>query len=110
MTVAIVGGTGPQGQGLALRFASVGVPIALGSRTAVRAIEMAETLMSRALPGSATITGYDNEAAIAAADEMVILAVPWSAHNALLVSLKEALAGKILIDIAVPLKDGDPRK
>ncbi len=110
MTVAIVGGTGPQGQGLALRFASVGVPIALGSRTAVRAIEMAETLMSRALPGSATITGYDNEAAIAAADEMVILAVPWSAHNALLVSLKEALAGKILIDIAVPLKDGDPKK
>jgi NADPH-dependent F420 reductase len=110
MTIAILGGTGPQGQGLALRFARAGVPVALGSRTADRAAEIATELSAKLPAGSAAITGYDNAGAVAAADEMVILAVPWSGHNATLQSLKPVLAGKILIDIVVPLKEGDPKK
>ncbi|MCY4259302.1 MAG: NADPH-dependent F420 reductase [Rhodobacteraceae bacterium] len=110
MTLAIIGGTGPQGQGLALRFARAGVPIALGSRTEERAQAIAGTLMSRLPSGSAAITGFENTAAVAAASEKVIIAVPWSAHNATVASLKEALAGKIVIDIVVPLREGDPKK
>ncbi|MEM9967865.1 MAG: NADPH-dependent F420 reductase [Pseudomonadota bacterium] len=110
MTLAIIGGTGPQGQGLALRFARAGVPIAIGSRDAGRAAEVATQLHSKLPPGSATITGYDNEGAVAAAPELVMLAVPWSGHNATLNTIKPGMAGKVLIDIVVPLKEGDPKK
>ncbi|MEM9032728.1 MAG: NADPH-dependent F420 reductase [Pseudomonadota bacterium] len=110
MTVAIIGGTGPQGQGLALRFARAGVPIALGSRNAPRAREIAAELAERLPNGSAVITGMDNIDAVAAADEMVVLSVPWSGHNAILETIKPSLAGKILIDIVVPLAAGDPKK
>lgn len=110
MTLAILGGTGPQGKGLAKRFARAGVPVAIGSRDAARAAEIAAEL-SAALPeGSASITGHDNAGAVAAAEEMVMLAVPWSGHNATLQAVKDGLAGKILIDIVVPLKEGDPKK
>ncbi|MEO0665823.1 MAG: NADPH-dependent F420 reductase [Pseudomonadota bacterium] len=108
MTIAILGGTGPQGQGLALRFARAGVPVALGSRDAGRAAEIAGELSAK-IEGSA-ITGHDNAGAVAAAEEMVILAVPWSGHNATLEAVKAGLPGKILVDIVVPLKDGDPKK
>ncbi|MEM6941241.1 MAG: NADPH-dependent F420 reductase [Pseudomonadota bacterium] len=110
MTIAILGGTGPQGQGLAKRFARAGVPVALGSRDAARAAEIAADLAGSLPAGAAAITGHDNAAAVAAAEEMVILAVPWSGHNATLEGLKGALAGKILVDIVVPLKKGDPKK
>ncbi|CUK27440.1 NADPH-dependent F420 reductase [Cognatishimia activa] len=110
MTIAILGGTGPQGQGLAKRFALAGVPVALGSRDAGRAAEIAAEI-STALPGdAAAITGHDNLGAVDAADEMVILAVPWSGHNATLEAIKGGLSGKILVDIVVPLKEGDPKK
>lgn len=110
MTLAILGGTGPQGQGLALRFARAGVPVALGSRDADRAAEIARELSAKLPADSAAITGHDNAGAVAAASEMVILAVPWSGHNATLNTIKGDLAGKILIDIVVPLKEGDPKK
>ncbi|MEM8593151.1 MAG: NADPH-dependent F420 reductase [Pseudomonadota bacterium] len=110
MTLAILGGTGPQGQGLALRFARAGVPVALGSREASRAQDIAAELSAKLPAGSAAITGYDNASAVAVADEMVILAVPWSGHNATLNTIKDGLPGKILVDIVVPLKDGDPKK
>ncbi|MEL6912930.1 MAG: NADPH-dependent F420 reductase [Pseudomonadota bacterium] len=109
MTIAILGGTGPQGKGLALRFAKAGVPVVLGSRDATRAAETASDLAAK-VPGAAEITGMGNEEAVAAADEMVILAVPWAGHNGTLMALKDKLAGKILVDIVVPLKDGDPKK
>ncbi|MEL6551326.1 MAG: NADPH-dependent F420 reductase [Pseudomonadota bacterium] len=109
MTIAILGGTGPQGKGLALRFAKAGVPVVLGSRDATRAAETASDLAAK-VPGAAEITGMGNEEAVAAADEMVILAVPWAGHNATLAAIKDKLAGKILVDIVVPLKDGDPKK
>lgn len=109
MTIAIIGGTGPQGQGLALRFARAGVPVALGSRDGVRGAEIAAEISARLPEGSAKITGMDNDAAAAAADEMVVLAVPFSAHNITLEGIKAGLKGKILVDIVVPLKDGDPK-
>lgn len=110
MTLAIIGGTGPQGQGLALRFARAGVPIALGSRDAARAAEIAADLTAKLPPGSAGITGMDNDAAVAAAQEMVMLAVPWAGHNATLEAIKGGLDGKILVDIVVPLAADDPKK
>ena len=110
MTLAILGGTGPQGQGLALRFAQAGINVAIGSRNSERATEIAENLSSKLSAGSSNINGYNNETAIQKADEMVILAVPWSGHNSTLQGLKNQLTGKILVDIVVPLKDGDPKK
>lgn len=110
MTLAIIGGTGPQGQGLAMRFAKAGVPVAIGSRDAARAQEIAAELSAKLPSGSAGITGHDNDRAVAAAGDFVMLAVPWSGHNATLEAIKGGLDGKILIDIVVPLKDGDPKK
>ncbi len=110
MTIAILGGTGPQGQGLALRFARAGISVALGSRDQKRAGEIAQNLSVRLPAGSSDISGYDNHTAIQKAGEIVILAVPWLGHNSLIRELKEHLMGKILVDIVVPLKDGDPKK
>ena len=105
--IAIIGGTGPQGQGLALRFARAGVKVALGSRDGARATEIVAELNAKL--GTALIEGFDNAGAVEAADEMVILAVPFSAHNATLEALKGGLAGKILVDIVVPLSPNDPK-
>ncbi|MEO0655131.1 MAG: NADPH-dependent F420 reductase [Pseudomonadota bacterium] len=110
MTLAIIGGTGPQGKGLALRFARAGRAVALGSRDGARAAVIAAELSAQLPAGSAPITGHTNADAVAAADEMVILAVPWSGHNATLEAIKDDLSGKILVDIVVPLKEGDPKK
>ncbi|MCP1167527.1 NADPH-dependent F420 reductase [Limimaricola litoreus] len=110
MTIAIIGGTGPQGQGLALRFARAGVEVVLGGRDGPRAAAIAEELQAQLPEGAARIRGLDNEGATRAAEEMVILAVPFSAHNATLEALKPALAGKILVDIVVPLAEDDPKK
>ena len=107
--IAILGGTGPQGKGLALRFAIAGIPVVIGSRDSERAAEVAVEL-SAALPeGSATIEGIENLAAATAADEMIILSVPYSAHDATLADLKHLLSGKILIDIVVPLAPKNPK-
>jgi NADPH-dependent F420 reductase len=108
MTIAIIGGTGPQGQGLALRFARAGVPVALGSRDGKRGAEIADELNEK-LNCDTKIIGMDNAAAVAAADEIVILAVPFSAHNVTLQALKDGLTGKILVDIVVPLSPTDPK-
>ena len=110
MKIAIVGATGPQGRGLALRFARAGVSVALGSRDAERASKTSRDLMSKLPTGTAEITGLDNLAAVASADEFVILSVPWSAHNTMLETIKTDLDGKILIDIVVPLAADNPKK
>ncbi len=110
MKIAIVGGTGPQGRGLALRFARAGVSVILGSRDAERASEISRDLMSKLPRGSAEITGSDNSTAVVSADEFVILSVPWSAHNTTLETIKTDLDGKILVDIVVPLAADNPKK
>ena len=98
-TVAVLGGTGPQGRGLARRFAAAGVPVVIGSRSAERAAETAATL-AEATGGN--VTGADNEGAATAGD-IVIVAVPWDGHGDLLKGLATALAGKIVVDCVNPL-------
>ena len=109
MKVTILGGTGPQGRGLAQRFAAAGVDVVLGSRNAERALAIAEEISSiQDMPG--LISGMDNNSAVRAADEIVILAVPYSGHDKTLNSITDALAGKILVDIVVPLAENNPKK
>ena len=110
MTIAIVGGTGPQGQGLALRFAKAGLRVTIGSRDASRSTKIVDSLNKKLPKGAGEIVGLDNIDAIKQAEEFVILAVPWSAHNSTLLSIKTLLGEKILIDIVVPLSATDPKK
>ncbi|SDT14970.1 reduced coenzyme F420:NADP oxidoreductase [Halopseudomonas litoralis] len=109
MTIAILGGTGPQGRGLALRWARAGVPVAIGSRDAKRANTTAQELQALLPDSAAAIRGMDIRDAVGAADEVVILAVPYAAHDATLESIAELLQDKILVDIVVPLAEGNPR-
>ncbi|MDT7538880.1 MAG: 8-hydroxy-5-deazaflavin:NADPH oxidoreductase [Actinomycetota bacterium] len=95
LVVAVLGGTGEQGRGLARRLALAGHQVVLGSRDSARAAAAAE-----GLPGS--VSGGDNAAAAAAGD-VVIVAVPWEGHRELLVSLAKELAGKIVVDCVNPL-------
>jgi NADPH-dependent F420 reductase len=95
LTIAVLGGTGEQGRGLARRFALAGHPIVLGSRSAERAQEAAA-----GLPG--TVTGAANADAAAQGD-VVIVAVPWDGHKELLLELAPVLAGKVVIDCVNPL-------
>ena len=110
MKIAILGGTGPQGQGLALRFANVGLDVAVGSRDKQRAESAAKEMNSLIGNDNDNIKGLSNEEAVEFADEFVILSVPWSGHDATLETIKKHLPGKILIDIVVPLAEGNPRK
>ena len=110
MKLSIIGGTGPQGKGLALRFAKAGFEVALGSRDESRAIEVADSLTSKNQNLVGSITGLSNGKAIAFTDKFVIFSVPWSGHNNTLSEMKGMLADKVLVDIVVPLEDGNPRK
>jgi NADPH-dependent F420 reductase len=98
-TVAVLGGTGPQGRGLARRFAAAGLPVVIGSRSAERAGETAQTL-AEATGGQ--VTGADNRDAAEAGD-IVVVAVPWDGHGDLLRDLAPTLAGKIVVDCVNPL-------
>lgn len=96
--VAVLGGTGPQGRGLARRLAAGGVKVVLGSRDAARAEAVAKELRADGLP----VVGIDNRAAAAAA-EIVIVAVPWDGHARTLEDLRSELAGKVVVDCVNPL-------
>lgn len=109
MSIAIIGGTGPQGKGLAIRFAKAGIDVVLGSRDGEKAVQEALDISLLLPAGSASITGAGNVDATQAADEIVIFAVPYSAHDATLISLKPHLEGKVLVDIVVPLAPGNPK-
>jgi 8-hydroxy-5-deazaflavin:NADPH oxidoreductase len=100
--VAILGGTGPAGTGLALRWARAGETIIIGSRDAVRAQQTAAIIQQKAGPQS-QVSGMENAAACAAAD-ILMLTVPFEGQAALLKQLKPAIsASTILIDATVPL-------
>jgi hypothetical protein len=100
-TIAILGGTGKEGKGLAYRWAKAGYKVLIGSRTPPKAIDAAKELNS-ALTGSLQIEGLGNPEAAQVAD-IVVLTVPYAAHRATLESVKDALQGKLLIDVTVPL-------
>jgi len=100
--IGIIGGTGPEGSGLAARWAAAGEHIVIGSREATRAQETAKVLRAR-LGSPAKIEGTENAAAVEQC-EIVVLTVPFSGHAALLKQLKPHWKpGQILIDTTVPL-------
>lgn len=98
-TIAVLGGTGPQGRGLARRFAQAGLTVVLGSRTAEKGSRAAAEL-SEAI--GVTVTGADNQSAAEAGD-VVLVVVPWDGHGELLSKLKPELDGKIVVDCVNPL-------
>jgi NADPH-dependent F420 reductase len=100
MRIVLIGGTGKEGRGLALRWAAFGHQVVLGSRDVARAVPVAEEL-SR-LCGR-PIEAAENAAAVAQA-QVAVLSVPYAAHGDTLRLLKPALAGRILLDITVPLR------
>jgi NADPH-dependent F420 reductase len=97
LTVAILGGTGDQGRGLARRLALAGNRVIIGSRNAGRAEAAAAELGS-----PPQVTGVENEEAARVAD-LVIVAVPWEGHAELLAGLAGALEGKIVVDCVNPI-------
>ncbi|HVK19965.1 MAG TPA: NADPH-dependent F420 reductase [Actinokineospora sp.] len=100
LKIGVLGGTGPQGRGLAMRWARAGFTVVLGSRVADRAAATAAELCD--LAGVQTVTGLDN-AACAAAVDVVVVAVPWHGHRELLEFLRHELVGKIVVDCVNPL-------
>jgi len=100
-TIAIAGGTGKEGKGLAYRWAKAGYQLIIGSRQLEKAQAAANDL-NQLLKDSSIVTGMVNEDAVKQAD-LVVLTVPFSAHIPTLQGLKEALKGKILVDVSVPL-------
>src|SRR5438132_4151893 len=105
--VSILGGTGEQGPGMALRWAKAGVEVIIGSRQQARAEAIAAALNQEL--GQPLIKGMTNPAAAAAA-AVEALTVPFSAHRSTLESVQEHLQGKVLIDVCVPLDPENPRK
>jgi 8-hydroxy-5-deazaflavin:NADPH oxidoreductase len=101
-TIAVIGGTGPAGTGLALRFVRAGEKVIIGSRDAARAQQTAEKIKQRVGP-QAQVSGLENSAACAASD-LLVLTVPFEGQAELLKQLKAAIRpGSILIDATVPL-------
>lgn len=101
LVLGIVGGTGPQGQGLAIRFAAAGQRVLLGSRDAGRAEAAAGAVRSRV--AGAEIGGADNTSVASDAD-VVIIAVPWEGHPETVASLRAQLRGKVVVDCVNPLQ------
>ena len=98
--VAVIGGTGPQGKGLAYRWARHGHRVVLGSRSPERAQEAAAEITARA--PDASVSGSANTDAAAGAD-VVVLAVPYDGHDDLVASLADQLDGKVVISCVNPL-------
>lgn len=94
-SIAILGGTGDLGSGLAKRWVAAGYSVVIGSRSAEKAQAFAKEL-------GGTARGDDNVGAAQSAD-VVVLAVPFGSHEATLLEVKDAVQGKIVVDAAVPL-------
>lgn len=98
-SIGIIGGSGPAGRGLAVRLASAGYTVVLGSREEARAVEVAGSLVHR---GQGTIAGGTNE--LAAQADIVIVATPWDSAVSTVVPLRAALAGKVVISMVNALQ------
>lgn len=101
MTIAVLGGTGKEGSGLAMRWALKGYRVIIGSRDAERAAVYADTFNRQI--GAEYMIGLANDEAARQA-QIVVLSVPYSAHRATLEGVKPHLSGKILVDVTVPLQ------
>jgi len=104
--IAILGGTGKVGPGLAMRWASVGYTVIIGSRQAEKARETAASLNEKL--GLQTIRGMENSQAVRMAD-ICVLTVIHTAHEGAVTSLKEALQGKILVDTTARVDFREPK-
>ncbi len=101
LTIAVLGGTGKEGKGLAYRWAKAGYRVLIGSRTPEKAIAAASEIVEL-LDGASSTVGMTNLEAAQQAD-IVVLTVPYAAHRDTLKAVKPALKGKFLIDVTVPL-------
>ena len=99
-TLAILGGTGNEGSGLAFRWGHAGHKVILGSRSPEKAVQVAEELNT--LLGRKMFSGADNLSAAKQA-EIVVLTVPFAAQKPTVNDVRDALDGKILVDVTVPL-------
>jgi len=99
-TVALIGGTGDLGTGLAMRWVAAGYPVIIGSREPAKAAQAAQRLAPPA--GAPAPRGLPNAAAAAAA-EVVVITVPFASHDSILAEIRESVAGKLVIDATVPL-------
>jgi 8-hydroxy-5-deazaflavin:NADPH oxidoreductase len=104
MKIAVLGGTGKEGSGLALRWANAGHEVVIGSRDAARADAVAQEL--NLVFGDSRIAGADNMSAAQGA-EVIVLSVPYAAHADTLTSVKDAVKGKVIIDVTVPINPTD---
>ena len=98
--LAFIGGTGPEGLGLAMRFAKSGNDVYIGSRSEERAQEAVAKIKEK-LPAADVFGGLNAEGAEKA--DVVFLTVPFDAHNDTLAALAEAIGDKILVDVVVPM-------
>jgi 8-hydroxy-5-deazaflavin:NADPH oxidoreductase len=101
ISIAVLGGTGKEGKGLAYRWARAGYHIRIGSRSAGKAIAAANEIKEM-LGEGISIEGLSNPESARDAN-IVVLTVPYSAHRDTLESVKNELKGKILVDVTVPL-------
>ncbi len=101
LTIAVIGGTGKEGSGLAKRWARSGYRVIVGSRDVVKAQRVVDILNDEL--GGRYLQGMDNLSAARAA-AIVVLTVPYAAHQSTLEGVAEALQGKILVDVTVPMK------
>lgn len=101
LTIAVLGGTGKEGKGLAYRWAKAGYRVLIGSRSSEKAVTAASEIMEL-LEGSSSVVGTTNQEAAEQA-HIIVLTVPYSAHRDTLESVKDALKGKLLVDVTVPL-------
>lgn len=106
LVIGVLGGTGPQGRGLAVRWAAAGQRVLLGSRDADRAAETARTVSARAEAAAGgvevSVQGGSNTDVAGAADVLVV-AVPFAGHADTLAELAAPLAGKVVVDCVVPM-------
>ena len=105
--IAVLGGTGKEGSGLALRWAAASYDVTLGSRELEKAQRAAAEL--NVTLGQDSVRGLTNRDAAAQAD-IVVMAVPYAAHAATLESVKEVAQGKVFVDVTVPLDAQNTRR
>ena len=101
LTIAVLGGTGKEGKGLAYRWARAGYKVLIGSRSSEKAVSAASEIIEL-LEGSSSVVGTSNLEAAQLAN-IIVLTVPYAAHRETLESVKDAVKGKLLIDVTVPL-------
>lgn len=94
-TIAVLGGTGPQGMGLAYRWAAAGLPVLIGSREGRRALAAAEEIGHGAQGATNAEVAHDCD--------LAVVAVPWEGHEALVYSLRPLLTGKVVVNCVNPL-------